>query len=94
MSASERIGHGARDVHVVLADPHGSGLYNRVRYGVMYAPTEAEGKRRRHQVDSVVEGIGINRLTNNFELGAKCVDDAERVTDEEAIRMSRWLVLK
>ncbi|PWN51822.1 PALP-domain-containing protein [Violaceomyces palustris] len=81
------------EVRVVLADPQGSGLYNKIKYGVMYSPTEAEGKRRRHQVDSVVEGIGINRLTKNLEMGLQCIDDAERVTDDEAARMGRWLVL-
>ncbi|KAK0536449.1 Cysteine synthase 2 [Tilletia horrida] len=80
-------------VRVVLADPQGSGLYNKVKFGVMYSPTEAEGTRRRYQVDTMVEGIGLNRLTHNFELGLECIDDAEQVTDDEAVRMSRWLVL-
>lgn len=78
-------------VAIVVADPQGSGLYNRVRYGVMYSPTEAEGTRRRHQVDSVIEGIGMNRLTHNLELGLPFIDAAEHVTDDEAVRMSRWL---
>jgi cysteine synthase A len=51
------------NLRVVLADPQGSGLYNRIKYGVMFASTEKEGTRRRHQVDSIVEGIGINRVT-------------------------------
>ncbi|WFD05998.1 cysteine synthase [Malassezia vespertilionis] len=76
---------------IVAADPQGSGLYNRVCHGVMYSPTESEGTRRRHQVDSVVEGIGINRLTRNLEKGLPYIDTAERVTDDEAVRMSRWL---
>ncbi|CCF52105.1 hypothetical protein NDA14_000293 [Ustilago hordei] len=83
----------AQEVRVVLADPQGSGLYNKVKYGVMYSPTEAEGKRRRHQVDSVVEGIGINRITRNLQMGLQCIDDAERVTDDEAARMGRYLIL-
>jgi cysteine synthase A len=59
-------------IRVVLADPRGSGLFNKasypistcdrlelrlslsqVKHGVMYAPEEQEGKRRRHQVDTV-----------------------------------------
>lgn len=40
----------------------------------------------------MVEGIGINRLTNNFELGRDLIDDAYRVTDAEAVAMSRHLV--
>lgn len=46
------------NVKIVLADPQGSGLLHRVKHGVMYATQESEGKRRRHQVDTVVEGIG------------------------------------
>lgn len=83
----------AQEVKVVLADPQGSGLYNKVKYGVMYSATEAEGKRRRHQVDSVVEGIGINRITRNLQMGLQCIDDAERVSDDEAARMGRHLIL-
>lgn len=79
---------------VVLADPQGSGLYNKVKNGVMFSSTEAEGTRRRHQVDSIVEGIGINRLTANFNAGMHLVDDAVKVTDEQAMRMARWLVEK
>ena len=43
-------------------------------------------------MDSVVEGIGCNRVTGNFEQGRGWVDDAVRVSDREAGRMSRWLV--
>lgn len=79
-------------VKIVLADPQGSGLYNKVRHGVMYSSTEREGTRRRQQVDTMVEGIGITRLTQNFEAGRELIDDAVRVTDEQACRMARWLV--
>jgi cysteine synthase A len=79
-------------VHVVLADPQGSGLFNKVKHGVVYSHTEAEGTRRRHQTDTVVEGIGLNRLTHNFAHALPATDDAERVLDQEAVAMSRWLV--
>ncbi|KAL1393850.1 tryptophan synthase beta subunit-like PLP-dependent enzyme [Phyllosticta capitalensis] len=79
---------------VILADPQGSGLFNKVKYGVMFDPKEREGTRRRHQVDTIVEGVGINRLTRNFEAGRELVDDAVRVTDEQAMAMARWLVEK
>lgn len=82
------------NLKVILADPQGSSLYNKVKFGVMFSPTEAEGKRRRHQVDSIVEGIGINRLTANFEAGMHLVDDAVKVTDRQAMLMARWLVEK
>jgi cysteine synthase A len=83
---------GLRDMRVVLADPHGSGLYNSVRYGVMYSEREREGTRRRAQVDSIVEGIGINRVTSNFARGSELIDDALRVSDAQAATMARWLV--
>jgi len=77
---------------IVLADPQGSSLYNKVKYGVMFSPTEAEGTRRRHQVDSIVEGIGVNRLTANMDAGLHLVEDAVKVTDEQAEKMARWLM--
>lgn len=82
------------NLKVVLADPQGSGLFNKVNYGVMFSPTEKEGTRRRQQVDSIVEGIGVNRITTNFEAGRELVDEAVRVLDGQAIAMARWLVEK
>lgn len=76
---------------VVLADPQGSGLANRINYGVMYDSVEKEGTRRRHQVDTVIEGVGLNRLTWNFQHAEKYIDYAERVTDEEALLMAKYL---
>ncbi|KAI1475017.1 PALP-domain-containing protein [Daldinia eschscholtzii] len=81
-----------KNLKVVLADPQGSGLYNKVRHGVMYSSTEREGTRRRQQVDTIVEGVGINRITENFEAGRDLIDTAVRVTDEQACKMARWLV--
>ncbi|CAA7261799.1 unnamed protein product [Cyclocybe aegerita] len=80
------------DIYVAIADPEGSGLYNKVKYGVMFDRKESEGTKRRHQVDTVVEGIGINRLTHNIELALPILDDAFRITDAEAVAMSRYLV--
>lgn len=84
----------ADKLKIVLADPQGSGLYNKIKHGVMYSATEKEGTRRRQQVDSMVEGIGVNRITENFEAGRDLIDDAIKVTDEQACRMARWLVEK
>ncbi|KAF1944147.1 PALP-domain-containing protein [Clathrospora elynae] len=80
------------DIKIVLADPPGSGLFNRIKYGVMFDPKEREGTRRRHQVDTIIEGIGINRVTHNFDVGRELIDDAIRVNDDQAISMARWLV--
>ncbi|WVQ73692.1 hypothetical protein IAR50_003272 [Cryptococcus sp. DSM 104548] len=77
---------------IALSDPEGSGLFNKVRYNVMFDMKEREGTKRRHQVDTVVEGIGINRITQNFSLGLPVIDDAFRISDAEAVAMSRYLV--
>lgn len=85
---------GMSNLRIVLADPEGSGLYNKIHNGVMFSATEKEGTRRRQQVDTIVEGIGINRLTENFEAGRELIDDAVKVTDVQAMKMARWLVEK
>jgi cysteine synthase A len=45
------------DVVIALSDPQGSGLFNKVKHGVLFDRREAEGTKRRHQVDTVVEGM-------------------------------------
>ncbi|KAL8757283.1 MAG: hypothetical protein Q9184_004248 [Pyrenodesmia sp. 2 TL-2023] len=82
------------NLRIVLADPEGSGLFNRIKNGVMFDTLEKEGTRRRSQVDTIVEGIGINRVTANFEAGLELIDDAIKVSDEEAMAMARWLAEK
>ena len=77
---------------IVLADPQGSGLYNKVKHGVMFHSLEREGTRRRDQVDTIVEGIGLTRSTRNFEVGREEIDDAVKVSDAQAKNMARWLV--
>lgn len=82
------------NIRIVLADPTGSGLFNKIKHGVMFHPKEKEGTRRRHQVDTIVEGIGLTRSTANFEAGSELIDDAVRVSDAQALAMARWLVEK
>lgn len=82
------------NLQIVLADPQGSGLFNRIKNGVMFDAAEKEGTRRRSQVDTIVEGIGINRITANFEAGRALIDDAIKVSDDEASAMARWLAEK
>ena len=79
-------------VSIVIADPQGSGLYNWVKYGVLFDTLEREGMRRREQVDTIVEGIGMNRVTENFQAGREGINDAVKVTDGQALGMARWLV--
>lgn len=81
-------------IRIVLADPQGSGLFNKIHHGVMFHQLEREGTRRRQQVDTVVEGIGLTRSTSNFEAGADLIDDAIKVTDDQARVMARWLCEK
>ncbi|CCF58941.1 hypothetical protein KAFR_0F03450 [Kazachstania africana CBS 2517] len=82
---------GLKNCHVVLADPQGSGFYNRINFDVMYDSAEKEGTRRRHQVDTIVEGIGLNRLTQNFKIGESYIDESIRVSDSQAIKMAKYL---
>ena len=51
---------------MVLIDPPGSSLFNKVKRGVLYTRHEAEGKRLKNPFDTITEGIGINRITANF----------------------------
>ncbi|KAJ0924255.1 putative cystathionine beta-synthase [Helianthus annuus] len=73
-----------------LVDPPGSGLFNKVTRGVMYTKEEAEGKRLKNPFDTITEGIGINRLTENFKMAQ--LDGAFKGTDIEAVEMSRFLL--
>ncbi|MDQ2818761.1 MAG: cysteine synthase A [Candidatus Eremiobacteraeota bacterium] len=66
------------NVRTVLADPMGSALYCYVTNGSL----EFEG-------DSIAEGIGIKRITDNFE-GA-LVDQAVRIDDATMVNMAHFL---
>ncbi|KAL6520810.1 hypothetical protein OROHE_016991 [Orobanche hederae] len=79
-------------VKCYLIDPSGSGLFNKVTRGVMYTREEAEGKRLKNPFDTITEGIGINRLTENFKMAT--LDGAFRGSDKEAVEMSRHLLKK
>jgi Pyridoxal-phosphate dependent enzyme len=73
---------------IVLADPPGSSLFNKVKYGVCYSSQQAESKIKRHRYDSIVEGIGLDRVTHNFSCAT--IDDAILVSDQDTVNMSRW----
>ncbi|EDQ85267.1 uncharacterized protein MONBRDRAFT_12054 [Monosiga brevicollis MX1] len=80
------------DIHVVLADPPGSALYRKVKNGVIYTSQQAEQRLQRNRYDTILEGVGIDRLTRNFALGQAAVDDAYQVTDAESVTMAYWLL--
>lgn len=79
------------DLRVVLADVPGSGLHNRIQFGVMYNAKEREGHRRRHQVDTVIEGIGLNRVTANLNAGISHITDSQQVADDDARYMAGFI---
>jgi cysteine synthase A len=66
-------------IRTVVADPMGSSLYSYVKHGTL--DFEAE---------SVVEGIGIKRITENFKRAT--ADDAMRVDDAAAVEMVHYLL--
>ena len=66
-------------IRTVVADPLGSSLYCYVKDGTL----ETTG-------DSIVEGIGIKRITENFRTAV--ADDAIRVDDKAMVAMAHYLV--
>ncbi|KAJ3204147.1 hypothetical protein HK099_001253 [Clydaea vesicula] len=81
-------------IKIVLADPQGSGLHAKVKHNVLYSPFEKEGSRKRHQVDTIVEGMGQNRRTKNIDklFENHLIDDSVKVKDIEALEMSRYVM--
>lgn len=68
-----------KTIRAVVADPMGSALYSYVKHGTL----DVEG-------DSVSEGIGIKRVTDNFKHAL--ADDAMRVDDRAMIEMVHFLL--
>lgn len=68
----------------------GSSLFNKVKYGVCYTNQQSEKTLRRHRYDSIVEGVGLDRVTANFELAL--IDDAVKVGDQEILDTAHWLL--
>lgn len=77
---------------IVLVDPPGSALFNKVKYNIAYASEQKERGLKRHRYDTIAEGIGLDRITQNFAKGSDIFDDAIRVTDQEAVDMAHWLL--
>ncbi|MEM6708627.1 MAG: cysteine synthase A [Pseudomonadota bacterium] len=68
------------DVRIVLADPHGSALYNWV----------TQGEARMTPGPSITEGIGNSRVTAN--LADTPIDDAVQIADTAMVKMVYRLV--
>lgn len=81
---------------IILVDPPGSALANRVNFNVLYATEQAERTVRRHRYDTIIEGVGLGRLTRNFKRGLDLgvIDRALCCSDQEAVTMSRYLLQK
>lgn len=78
------------NVRIALADPPGSSLFHWAKNGVAYTPQQAERSIRRHRYDTIIEGVGLDRVTSNMRHAL--VDDAFQVSDQEAVHMARWLL--
>lgn len=83
---------GAAPPRVVLADPPGSVLLRRVAHGVAWAPALAERTLRRVRADTLVEGVGLDRITPLAERALRVVDEALEVPDADTVAMSRHLL--
>jgi cysteine synthase A len=81
---------GATRVHLV--DPQGSVLLRLVNDGVAWAPELAERTLRRHRADTLVEGVGLDRVTANMAAALPYIDSAWGVSDAEAVGMARRLL--
>jgi cysteine synthase A len=79
-------------VEIVLVDPPGSALYHKIEHGIAYAVQQSERRIRKHRYDTLAEGIGLDRVTHNFDLGLHAIDRAIRVTDQEAVDMAHWIL--
>ena len=79
-------------IHVALVDPPGSSLYLKVTSGVTYTAEQAESRLQRNRYDTITEGIGIDRLTRNFDAGLSFITHAFKGTDQEAVDMAGFLL--
>ncbi len=83
-----------KECTIVLVDPPGSALYNKVKYNIAFTNEQKERALLRHRYDTIAEGIGLDRVTHNFALGVDngIIDDAVQVSDQNAVDMAHWLL--
>ena len=82
-----------QDIQVILADPTGSSLLRKVQFGVCYTPQQSERTVRKHRYDSIVEGVGLDRVTANFQQGLQAgIDGGFCVPDQEILETAHWLL--
>eukprot|EP00957_Ditylum_brightwellii_P204630 15340202-Ditylum_brightwellii.AAC.1 len=74
-SSSSSSGDDKKTANIILVDPPGSSLYNKIKYGVAYTVQQSERSMKKHRYDTLAEGIGLDRITANFALGCGNDDD-------------------
>lgn len=79
-------------IRVFLIDPPGSALYEKIESGVLYTSEQSERRLRRNRYDTIMEGIGLDRLTANFAMGLEDIDRAFKGTDKEAVEMAHYVL--
>eukprot|EP00924_Labyrinthula_sp_SR-Ha-C_P012859 snap_masked-scaffold_12-processed-gene-1.29-mRNA-1 protein AED:0.22 eAED:0.22 QI:0/-1/0/1/-1/1/1/0/368 len=77
---------------MILADPQGSSLESLANDRVMYTKEMQEKGLKRNRYDSIVQGVGMNRMTRNLEIGIKFINAAIKITDEEMKLMAKKIL--
>jgi cysteine synthase A len=80
-----------RNMKVFLADVAGSGLHSYVTNSVMFTKEETEAMRKKYRYYSIIEGIGINFLTDNFK--EAIIDNSFKITDDEAVFIANYVYI-
>jgi cysteine synthase A len=57
---------------------------------VCYTKEQAERTMKKHRYDSIVEGVGLDRVTANFSKAL--VDSGECVPDQEVVDIAHWVL--
>ena len=79
-------------IKVFLADPQGSSLHMKVKYGTLFSSREKEGHKEKMPFRTMVEGVGLLWLAKNFDQAL--IDDSVKVSDQQAYDMARFLLRK
>ncbi|KAH9247029.1 hypothetical protein BASA81_015367 [Batrachochytrium salamandrivorans] len=83
------------NIVTVLADCQGSSLCSKVNHDVMYTAQQSERTLKRHRIlETICEGIGLDRMTGNLALALPYIDRAVRIEDVDVVKYSRQLLLE
>jgi cysteine synthase A len=80
------------NIRIILVDPPGSCLYNKIKHGVAFTLEQRERSQKRHRYDTIAEGIGLDRITACLDFGLDSIDDAFLVSDQAAVDMAHWML--